>query len=78
MAELILREIEDEVVRKLEERAGQHGVSMEEEARRILRKNLLTEQKEKMSFHDFLLTMPNVGEDEDFERVKDYGRDVEL
>ncbi len=37
MPQLIMRRIEEKVVKKLKERASQHGVSMEEEHRRILR-----------------------------------------
>lgn len=36
MANLSIRKLDDEVVRRLRKRAGAHGVSMEEEARRIL------------------------------------------
>ena len=41
MRQLVVRQIEDKVVRKLKERAGAHEVSMEEEHRRILREALL-------------------------------------
>ena len=78
MAQLIVRDIEEKVVRKLKQRAGEHGVSMEEEHRRILRESLLREEKKKPSFIEHLLSMPDVGPDEVFERSKDYGRDVEL
>jgi antitoxin FitA len=77
MPQLIVRQIEEKVVRKLKERAGQHGVSMEEEHRRILREALLGKPK-KLSFKDYLLQMPNVGEDADFERGPQIERDVEL
>ena len=36
MANLSIRKLDEEVVRRLRERAGAHGVSMEEEVRRIL------------------------------------------
>jgi plasmid stability protein len=78
MAQLIVRDIEEKVVRKLKQRAGEHGVSMEEEHRRILRDTLLPQKKPKLSFKEHLLAMPDVGGDEIFERPKDYGRDVEL
>ena len=78
MPQLIVRQIEEKVVRKLKERAGQHGVSMEEEHRRILREALLGKPKKKLSFKDYLLQMPNVGEDADFERGPQIERDVEL
>ncbi len=78
MPQLIVRQIEEKVVKKLKEQAGQHGVSMEEEHRRILRDALLGKARRKPSFKEFLLSMPNVGEDKDFERGKDFGREVDL
>jgi antitoxin FitA len=79
MAQLIVRNIEDAVVRKLKLQAAKDGVSMEEEVRQILRTTLLKTKKPKMSFMDFLATMPNVGEDSDFERPKnDFPREVDL
>jgi len=65
MAQLIVRKLEDKVVRKLKERAAKYGVSMEEEHRRILRETLLKKSKPKMSLLDYLCTMPNVGKDSD-------------
>jgi antitoxin FitA len=78
MSQLIVRQIENQVVKKLKERAGQHGVSMEEEHRRILREALLGENRKQTSFKEFLLAMPNVGADEDFARLPDIPREVEL
>ena len=78
MPQLIVRQIEEKIVRKLKEQAGQHGVSMEEEHRRILREALLEPPKKKPLFKDFLLSMPNVGEDKDFERGPQIERPVEL
>jgi plasmid stability protein len=78
MSQLIVRRIEEKVVRKLKERAGQHGISMEEEHRRILREALLGPSGKKRSFKDYLLSMPNVGQDEDFERGPQVGRPIEL
>lgn len=88
MAQLIVRNIEDEVAQKLKERAARNGVSAEEEHRRILRVALNespdkasqgeADATPKMSFEEFLMTMPNVGTDEDFARHKDYMRDIDL
>jgi antitoxin FitA len=78
MPQLIVRDIEEKVVRGLKERAGKHGVSMEEEHRRILREALFPKDKERLSFKDFLLSMPDVGEDSDFVRVRDAGRKIAL
>jgi plasmid stability protein len=78
MPQLLVRQIEEKVVKKLKERAGQHGVSMEEEHRRILREALVGPSKKKPSFKEYLLSMPNVGEDKDFERGPQIDRPVEL
>ncbi|MEI6178973.1 MAG: DNA-binding protein [Verrucomicrobiota bacterium] len=76
MAQLIVRNLEDEVVRRLKRRAGEHGVSVEEEHRKILREALAA--REPMGFKEFLKTMP-VGSDElVFERDRsDLGRATE-
>lgn len=79
MAQLIVRNIEDSVVRKLKLKAAKDGVSMEEELRRILRASLLKKGKPKMSLKDYLLTMPNVGRDSDFVMPRnDKPREVDL
>ena len=78
MAQLLVRNIEEAVVRKLKQKAAKDGVSMEEEHRRILRESLLKNAKPKMSFKDFLLTMPNVGDDSIFERKRSMPRKVDL
>jgi plasmid stability protein len=75
--QLIVRNLEDEVVRELKLRAARHGRSAEAEHREILREVLLPAKKKK-SLKDLLLEMPPGGEDADFERSPDRGRDVEL
>jgi antitoxin FitA len=77
MTQLIVRNLEEEVVRELKLQAARHGRSAEAEHREILRKALLPEKK-RPSIKEILLAMPPVGEDSDFERVPDRGRDVEL
>jgi len=69
MAQLIVRNLNDRLVKRLKRRAAEHGVSTEEEHRRILREILEPKErpKPKMSLKDYLMTMPNVGEDSDFE-----------
>ena len=67
MMQLTVTNIEDQVVAALERRAAEHGVSMEEEHRRILAK-ALAGKSGGMSFKDFLLTIPDVGEDWMFDR----------
>ena len=68
MPQLIVRQIEEKVVKKLKQRAGEHGISMEEEHRRILRESLLGKPGKRTSFKKALLAMPNVGKDSDFVR----------
>lgn len=66
MANLLVRNIDDAVVQALKARAGQHGVSVEEEHRRILRSALLGPTRK--PFADVLRSIPDVGKDSDFER----------
>lgn len=79
MAQLVVRKIEEQVVRKLKERAGMHGISMEEEHRRILRESLLGQgQGDQPSFKDYLLNMPDPEPDNLFERDPSTDRDISL
>lgn len=78
MPQLIVRKIEQRVVKKLKQRAGEHGVSMEEEHRRILRESLLEKPIRRKSIKQALLAMPNVGNDADFERGAQLERSLEL
>ena len=78
MPQLIVRRIEDRVVRKLKERADAHGISMEEEHRRILRESLLGKATKRLSLKAYLGQMPDSGSDKPFERERDCGREVEL
>ena len=78
MPQLIVRQIEERVVKKLKQQAGTHGVSMEEEHRRILRESLLGKPGRRTSFKEALRAIPNVGEDADFERRPQFDRPVEL
>lgn len=78
MPQLVVRQIEEKVVRKLKQQAGEHGVSMEEEHRRILRESLLGKSGRRKSFKEALLAMPNVGKDADFKRGPQVDRPVKL
>jgi plasmid stability protein len=78
MPQLIVRQIEEKVVKKLKQQAGAHGVSMEEEHRRILRESLLGNAGRRTSFKETLLAMPNVGKDADFERGPQLERPIKL
>ena len=77
MAQLVVRKLEPELVRRLKRRAVDHGVSAEEEHRRILRRALL-EEDDFPDLKGLLLAMPDVGEDKIFERVRDYPQDLDL
>jgi plasmid stability protein len=75
--QLIVRNLEEAVVRELKLRAARHGRSAEAEHREILRHALLPAAK-RFPLKEMLLAMPAVGEDADFERLPDRGRHVEL
>ena len=77
MAQLIVRNVEDEVVRALKQRAASHGVSAEAEHRAILKSTLLG-QASTRSFKQALLAMPDVGADSDFVVARGLDRPVEL
>jgi len=73
MAQLIVRNLDDEIVRLLKARAAANGRSAEEEHRRILRAVLRSK-----GLAEHLRAMPAVGEDADFQRADDLPRGVEL
>jgi plasmid stability protein len=77
MAQLIVRNLEDEIVKRLRLRAAQNGRSVEAEHREILREALLGGPRRR-SFKEYLLTMPNVGSDEDFRRNPSKFRKIRL
>lgn len=70
MAQLLVRNLDDELVRHLKKRAGEHGVSVEEEHRRILREALQADVGESKSFWQVLGEMPDGGGEELFERER--------
>lgn len=69
MADLVVRNVDKEIVKALKARAGRYGTSAEAEHRRILAEALL--KPKKRSFAQVLASMPNIGNDADFERVQD-------
>lgn len=69
MANLLVRNVDDEISRALKERASARGVSAEAEHRRILTEALL--RPKRRSFLQVLADMPDVGRDEDFVRLQD-------
>ena len=66
---LVVRNLDEDLVQALKERAAQNGVSAEAEHREIL-KAALTKPKRR-PFNEVLMSMPNVGLDSDFERRRD-------
>ena len=68
MPDLLVRGVDEELVRALKERAGAHGRSAEAEHRAILHAALARPRRR--SFAEVLASMPPVGLDADFERVE--------
>lgn len=77
MAQLVVRKLSPEIVKALKLRAAAHGRSAEAEHRLIL-EEALRDSGDLKSFNAFLLTMPDVGEDSDFERQRDFPREVDF
>jgi plasmid stability protein len=73
VAQLIVRNVDDDLVRRLKRRAAEHGRSTEEEHRQLLRAALRSD-----GLLDRLRQMPDVGADADFDRAGDLPRDVDL
>ncbi|MBI2776004.1 MAG: DNA-binding protein [Chloroflexi bacterium] len=74
MSQLIVRNVEEAIVRALKRRAARHGRSAEAEHREILRASLQDDTAE-ASFKAILVSMPDVGEDADFLVTRDLPRD---
>ena len=75
MKQLVVRNVDDETVRALKQRAARHGRSAEAEHRAILR-DALGSAAERASFKRFLAAMPDVGLDEDFLVRRDLPREA--
>lgn len=73
MSQLIVRNVEEAIVRALKRRAVRHGRSAEAEHREILRA-ALREDLAGGSFKALLASMPDVGRDEDFTVERDLPR----
>jgi plasmid stability protein len=69
VAQLIVRDLEEELVRKLRMRAALHGKSAEAEHREILRQALGRRGMRK-TLKRRLLAMPSVGSEKDFVRSR--------
>ena len=76
MPDLLVRGVDDEIVRALKERAGAHGRSAEAEHRAILKAALARPRR--LSFAEVLASMPDVGLDSDFERVESAERSANV
>lgn len=68
MADLIVRGLDEELVKSLKERAARHGRSAEAEHRAILAAALARPRRKTLA--EVLLSMPDVGEDADFARLR--------
>ncbi len=68
MPDLLVRGVDDALVRALKERAAAHGRSAEAEHRDILAAALTRPRKR--GFAEILAEMPDVGEESDFARVQ--------
>jgi plasmid stability protein len=68
MANLLVRDVDESLVKALKQRAGKHGHSAEAEHRAILAAAL--GRTRRRSFAQVLASMPNVGQDGDFARVE--------
>lgn len=66
MAQLVVRNLDNDIVQSLKQRAAAQNCSAEEEHRKILQAALRGPKRR--SFGDVLAAMPNVGEDADFMR----------
>ncbi len=77
MAQLIVRNIEDAVVKALKLRAVVNGRSAEEEHRELLRAALQRSRSSQPDFKSLLASIPT-GDDDLFDRPRDTGRDISL
>jgi plasmid stability protein len=73
MASLLVRGLDEALVQTLRELAAAHGRSVEAEHREILARAL--RRPKRNSFAQALMSIPNVGEDADFQRVDDPSED---
>ena len=71
MASLVVRNLDEDIVRALKRRAAEHGRSAEAEHRAILEAALIKTRRRSLA--EVLASMPGVGCDEDFERIDEQG-----
>jgi len=77
MAQLIVRNLDEDVVRRLRARAARHGRSAEAEHRDILRRTLGGRAPDR-TLGELILAIPNVGSNADFKRKREMPRRVRL
>ncbi len=78
MAQLLVRDIEPAVVKKLRSSAAAQGVSVEEAHRRLLRSALVGNRPDpRRNFVEYLRSVPQ-GEDVSFSRATDLPRQIAL
>ena len=77
MAQLIVRNLEDSVVKALRQRAADKGRSTEAEHREILRE-ALARSRRGTSVKALLSEMPDAGDDADFARPRAKARRIRL
>ncbi|MGH8236574.1 MAG: FitA-like ribbon-helix-helix domain-containing protein [Steroidobacteraceae bacterium] len=66
MAQLVVRNLPEELVKALKQRAAKHSRSAEQEHREILRAALQGPRRRQLA--EVLALIPHVGKDEDFAR----------
>ncbi len=76
MAQLLVRNLPRSLLEALKLRAREHGRSAEAEHREILRDALT--KRARGSLKDYLVTMPKVGRDTDFEIPRSRARRIVL
>lgn len=74
MANLIVRNLDEALVRKLKQRAARNSRSAEAEHRAILEAALIRTPRKSLA--QVLAEMPDVGRDEDFERYQNDSKDA--
>ena len=67
MAQLLVRDVDEDLVAALKRRAASHGRSAEAEHRVILGENLLSPKPKKRSFKEVLASMPYFEDDDLFD-----------
>lgn len=72
MPSLVVRNLDATIINALKQRAVEHQRSTEAEHRAILAEVLLKPARK--SFAEVLASMPDVGDDADFQRINDDGK----